>query len=158
MKLKAKVKGMAIQINEKHLSPEATQALQNAKSKSQFLRDAVEFYVSKEGETSILKKEVDILKSDIKEIKNLLIEVLQQQQQPQSQKINEVVVDEPLHKESSSEKNTGAHEEGKKVERMKEKQPLKGPEKEERSSSTDDISEEQKKQIEQMLANNMIIG
>lgn len=39
---------MGIQISEDKLSPRAQAALRNAKSKSQFLRDAIEFYVSRD--------------------------------------------------------------------------------------------------------------
>lgn len=39
---------MGIQISEHKLSPRAQAALRNAKSKSQFLRDAIEFYVSRD--------------------------------------------------------------------------------------------------------------
>ena len=62
---------MAIQISEHKLSPLAQQALSNAKNKSQFLRDAIEYYVSSE------LNNLDI-KEDIKEIKNILKQLASQ--------------------------------------------------------------------------------
>jgi len=62
---------MAIQISEHKLSPLAQQALNNAKNKSQFLRDAIEYYVSSE------LNNLDI-KEDIKEIKNILKQLASQ--------------------------------------------------------------------------------
>lgn len=62
---------MAIQIDEKHLSPEAKRALNNAKSKSQFMRDAIEFYVSRNVQNIQVSCDSEI-KDDIKEIKAML--------------------------------------------------------------------------------------
>lgn len=58
---------MSIQISESKLSPEARKALQNAKSKSQFMRDAIEFYVKNRDASSDSE-----LLNDIREIKNML--------------------------------------------------------------------------------------
>lgn len=69
---------MAIQIDEKHLSVEARRALSNAKSKSQLLRDALEFYVSKNGGMSEIKSDVNNeMVNDVKEIKKMLLEISQ---------------------------------------------------------------------------------
>lgn len=62
------VRKLAIQISENHLSPEAVKALNNAKNKSQFLRDAIEFYVNR-------KEDDNGLKNDIKQIKELLVNI-----------------------------------------------------------------------------------
>lgn len=63
---------MAIQISEKHLSPKAIKALENAKSKSQLLRDALEYYVNRdEIEVASVASDPE-MKMDIKEIKELL--------------------------------------------------------------------------------------
>lgn len=56
---------MAIQIDEKLLSPEAKQALENAKSKSKFVRDAIEAYVNSKFYLSEFTKEIKDLLSDI---------------------------------------------------------------------------------------------
>lgn len=69
---------MAIQIDEKHLSVEAKRALSNAKSKSQLLRDALEFYVSKTGGISEIKSDVNNeMVNDVKEIKKMLLAISQ---------------------------------------------------------------------------------
>lgn len=56
---------LGIQISEHNLSPEAKEALNNAKNKSQFLRDAIEFYVRRGEQNKDIEK-------DIREIKDLL--------------------------------------------------------------------------------------
>lgn len=66
---------MAIQISEKNLSPKAQKALNNAVNKSQFLRDAIEFYVSREYPEAAPDPEI---KNDIKEIKELLLRITTQ--------------------------------------------------------------------------------
>lgn len=70
---------MAIQISENKLSPKARKALANAKSKSQFLRDALEFYVSRDDVDSSLSSEISpeltSLVSEIKELKSLMKEI-----------------------------------------------------------------------------------
>lgn len=69
---------MAIQISEKFLSPEAKSVLDNAKNKSQLLRDALEFYVKyMKGQVNSsvepgLNKE---LENDVKDIKKMLLEL-----------------------------------------------------------------------------------
>jgi len=60
---------VSIQINETKLSPEARKALQNSKSKSQFMRDAIEFYVKHRQTTNTTDPEI---KEDIKQIKEML--------------------------------------------------------------------------------------
>jgi hypothetical protein len=60
---------MGIQISEDKLSDVAKKALSNANNKSQFLRDAIEFYVRRGLDAST----DDTLKVDIKEIKTMLI-------------------------------------------------------------------------------------
>lgn len=74
------MKEMGITISEKYLSPQVKKALANAKNKSQFIREALDFYVSRESievgsdTESIVVKEMDSeMKSDIKEIKKLLL-------------------------------------------------------------------------------------
>lgn len=64
---------MAIQISEKHLSPEAKRALNNAKNKSQFMRDAIEYYVKSEKiQNAVETSCYSDIKEDIKEIKEML--------------------------------------------------------------------------------------
>lgn len=71
---------MAIQISEKHLSPEAKRALSNAKNKSQFMRDAIEFYVRRGFDKenievscdSEIRKDIKEVKQEIKELKEIL--------------------------------------------------------------------------------------
>lgn len=64
---------MGIQIKEHQLSPEVRKALKNSKNKSQFLRDALEFYVRKsENSNSIVQNDIQ---NDIREIKGLLIKL-----------------------------------------------------------------------------------
>lgn len=67
---------MAIQITEKHLSPEAKKALDNAVNKSQFLRDAIEFYVRR-GQVSECENvgENTTLREELKEIKSILAQL-----------------------------------------------------------------------------------
>lgn len=55
---------MAIQISEGKLSEKARKALKNSKNKSQFLRDAIEFYVS---------SQMPEILTELKEIKQLII-------------------------------------------------------------------------------------
>lgn len=55
---------MAIQISEDKLSEKARKALKNSKNKSQFLRDAIEFYVS---------SQMPEILTELKEIKQLII-------------------------------------------------------------------------------------
>jgi|LSQX01.3.fsa_nt_gb hypothetical protein len=67
---------MAIQISEKFLSPRAVAALNKAPNKSQFLRDAIEYYVNR-GPVNISSRipgisDASELQSDIKDIKELL--------------------------------------------------------------------------------------
>lgn len=76
---------LAIQIDEKLLSEEAKYFLRNAKNKSQFLRDALEFYVRNiRGDISTLSNcqqcnfDIDVV-NDIKEIKFLLLQQLSNQ-------------------------------------------------------------------------------
>lgn len=72
------MKELAIQISEKHLSKEARNALANAKNKSQFLRNALEFYVKsitvadKDSDNSNFLHNSEVIK-DIKEIKDILL-------------------------------------------------------------------------------------
>ncbi len=66
---------MGIQISENKLSSRAKAALSNAKNKSQFLRDAIEFYVGRDAD--IVNSDLSILSNDIKEIKMLLVELTQ---------------------------------------------------------------------------------
>lgn len=64
---------MAIQISEKGLSPEAKRALNNAKNKSQFMRDAIEYYVKSGNIQDTVEISCDSeIKEDIKEIKEIL--------------------------------------------------------------------------------------
>ena len=67
---------MAIQISEKNLSPLAAKALNNAKNKSQFLRDAVEFYVQRGIQTGGNHNENGI-RSDLGEIKDMIRDLQQ---------------------------------------------------------------------------------
>lgn len=67
---------MAIQISEKFLSPRAIAALNKAPNKSQFLRDAIEYYVNR-GPVNISSRipgisDISDLRDDIKDIKELL--------------------------------------------------------------------------------------
>jgi len=55
---------LAIQISEGKLSEKARKALKNSKNKSQFLRDAIEFYVS---------SQMPEILTELKEIKQLII-------------------------------------------------------------------------------------
>lgn len=70
---------MAIQIDEKLLSQRAKEALRNAKSKSQLLRDALEAYVRIEP-AKMLNEDIEI-RRDIKDIKELLIKLTDTQSQ-----------------------------------------------------------------------------
>lgn len=65
---------MAIQISEDKLSPEAKEALRNAKSKSQLLRDALEAYVRNMDVSSTITKNNN-LANDIKDIKDMLLKI-----------------------------------------------------------------------------------
>lgn len=65
---------MAIQIDEKHLSEEARRALGNAKSKSQLLRDALEYYVRRGADKSETRSD-EQLANDVKDIKKLLLDM-----------------------------------------------------------------------------------
>lgn len=79
---------MAIQIDENKISPVARKALANAKSKSQLLRDALEFYVNSRayitGETEeeassemdLGDFKVDVIQ-DLQEIKSLILKLSQ---------------------------------------------------------------------------------
>lgn len=64
---------MAIQITEKLLSAKAQKALNNAVNKSQFLRDAIEYYVNREPQATASTASIDPdIRNDIQEIKELL--------------------------------------------------------------------------------------
>ncbi|WP_394903751.1 hypothetical protein, partial [Clostridium butyricum] len=65
---------MAIQISEDKLSPEAKEALRNAKSKSQLLRDALEAYVRNMDVSATITKNNN-LANDIKDIKDMLLKI-----------------------------------------------------------------------------------
>lgn len=67
---------MAIQIDERHLSVEAQRALNNAKNKSQLLRDALEYYVRRGGVISeVTFDSNNEVANNVKEIKNMLLEM-----------------------------------------------------------------------------------
>ncbi|MCT4584045.1 MAG: hypothetical protein N4A54_03885 [Peptostreptococcaceae bacterium] len=66
---------MAIQISEHKLSPQAKKALNNSKNKSQFLRDAIEFYVKRDQQTDLNSSSDPEMKEDIKEIKDMLLQL-----------------------------------------------------------------------------------
>jgi len=63
---------ISIQVDEQKLSTQAAKALKNAKNKSQFLRDAIEFFVQRELPENIVKQDV---RSDLEEIKELIREL-----------------------------------------------------------------------------------
>lgn len=63
---------MGIQISEEKLSPKAQAALRNAKSKSQFLRDAIEFYV---GRDIAQLSEISELVEEIKALRKMLSDI-----------------------------------------------------------------------------------
>lgn len=60
---------ISIQVDEKKLSARAANALLNAKNKSQFLRDALEFYVQRSLPT---QGAVSDVRPDLEEIKDLI--------------------------------------------------------------------------------------
>jgi hypothetical protein len=70
---------MAIQIDEKLLSPRAREALANAKSKSKLLRDALEAYIRNDPNQSFAGNVQDVgdpeVKQDIKDIKDMLLKL-----------------------------------------------------------------------------------
>lgn len=63
---------MGIQIEENKLSQEAQKALRNAKNKSQFMRDAIEYYVRKEPVAGNFE-----FSKDIKDIKSMLATLME---------------------------------------------------------------------------------
>lgn len=69
---------MAIQISEKNLSPEARNALNNSKNKSQLMRDALEYYVGNKKNQETLDVSVSCdteIKNEIKEIKDEISQI-----------------------------------------------------------------------------------
>lgn len=66
---------MAIQISENNLSEKAKKALSNAKNKSQFMRDAIEYYVDSQY-PGLLPELLD----EIKEVKKIVSSFSLQQQ------------------------------------------------------------------------------
>jgi predicted DNA-binding protein len=68
---------MGIQITEDKLSEKAKEELKNCKSKSQYLRDAIEYYVQyKHVDVEVILKEVEVLKRDLKEGQEQIISLL----------------------------------------------------------------------------------
>lgn len=59
---------MGIQISEDKLSPLASKALKNAKNKSQFLRDAIEFYVQRGTIDDEIRNDLNELKEMIRKL------------------------------------------------------------------------------------------
>lgn len=69
---------MGIQIDEKLLSEDVKKVLHNVKNKSQFLRDALEFYVKNMNTVNNSSGECNLNKDlieDIKDIKSMLLEI-----------------------------------------------------------------------------------
>lgn len=54
---------MAMQISTNKLSPEAKKAVDNANNKSQFLRDAIEYYVKEHSSQKNIENELNEIKS-----------------------------------------------------------------------------------------------
>lgn len=67
---------MAIQIDEKLLSPAAKEALRNAKSKSKLLRDALEAYVRLDVTNLDI---LNHLSSNVSEIKGMVLKLLEKE-------------------------------------------------------------------------------
>jgi hypothetical protein len=66
---------MSITLNEKYLSPEAQKALENSKNKSQFMRDALEFYVNRKNVVPSAQgndDQMDRLLAEMDEMKSLI--------------------------------------------------------------------------------------
>lgn len=144
---------MAIQISEKKLSPKAQKALSNAKNKSQFLRDAIEHYVSKDIPQITNDPE---LKEDIKEIKEFLMKIASQKTSNDEVAFTQETF-ASSQKEIKAEKNLS---ENKKENQAVENRDLKieedSTEKNEKANiSEDGYTEEQKREIEEMLVNSI---
>lgn len=136
---------MAIQINEKHLSSKAKKALNNAKNKSQFLRDAIEFYVNRE---SVYENIGSDLKEDVREIKELLLKM----------SIPPLITETAITKESfltSQSPKSSVQDSSKEIEIDKLKEYAASEVKVEEAINDDGLSEAKKKEIAEMLDNSI---
>lgn len=159
---------MAIQISEDKLSPEAKEALRNAKSKSQLLRDALEAYVRKMDVSSNVMKNNN-LTNDIKDIKEMLQKIsegsikirkdniktedIKQNKAPEINKkieVEEVIEEKKVEVKKStniSEVKNKVINEIKDTDQKKFIEPIK--------EKKNEMSEEEKRKIEEMVNNSL---
>lgn len=157
---------MAIQISEDKLSPEAKEALRNAKSKSQLLRDALEAYVRNMNVSSTIPN--NNLISDIKDIKEMLLKISEGTiqvtkeniKQDKVSKINKNIELEGLSKEKKindienvSKVVNISEAENKIIDEIKELVPKKVIE--QSKDDNNEMSEEEKRRIEEMVNNSL---
>jgi len=141
---------LGIQINENKLSPEAKKALQNAKSKSQFMRDAIEFYV-RHMERSCTDGSLDDLKGDIKDIKSMLTKICKINSADMLPFDAKVVTNNNADKEKVQLlKQPSVSEEKPKVVSINEPKPSNYP-KDENKDTQQELSEGEKSEIEKLL-------
>ncbi len=135
---------MAIQISEHKLSPEAKKALNNAKNKSQFLRDAIEYYVKRGKESTDFIK----MKEEIKEIKSLLIQMTSNSKPIYT----ETAVTETFKDNIVSIKKENNNSEDKTVERKDIEQTNKKPaDNKKTNNKSKDLTERQKETLENLI-------
>lgn len=157
---------MAIQISEDKLSPEAKEALRNAKSKSQLLRDALEAYVRNMNVSSTIPN--NNLISDIKDIKEMLLKISEGTiqvtkeniKQDKVTEINKNIEVEGVRKEkkiNDIEKVTKvaniSEVENRIINEVKDVVPKKVIE--QRKDDNKEMSEEEKRRIEEMVNNSL---
>lgn len=157
---------MAIQISEDKLSSEAKEALRNAKSKSQLLRDALEAYVRNMNVSSTIPN--NNLISDIKDIKEMLLKISEGTiqvtkeniKQDKVSKINKNIELEGLSKEKKindienvSKVVNISEAENKIIDEIKELVPKKVIE--QSKDDNNEMSEEEKRRIEEMVNNSL---
>lgn len=134
---------MAIQIDpDKHLSLEAKKALDNAKNKSQFLRDAVEYYVRR-NDTEI--------KKDLEEIKQLLKQLNVTPAYTEESVIESAITKEKELEEETLKKEIEQLQNEKITTQVEEPEAVQAKSNIDNNNSDNNISDDDKRAIEKML-------